>query len=138
MAESRSYGIYDIIGDMMTESEKPRKQRKEQENAPKHRIRKMMSSNLSDDLRDKYGTKSVPIREGDEVEIMRGDFKGLVNKVAEIDRRNKKVFIENVTVKKADESKEPRGVHSSNLKIIDLDLSDPWRKEKLESLSEEE
>jgi len=78
------------------------------------------------------------VRKGDEVEIMRGSFKGLTNKIAEVDRRNEKVYIENVTVQKADESKEPYGVHPSNLRIVELDLSDPWRKEKIQSMKEGE
>ncbi|MBS3817183.1 MAG: 50S ribosomal protein L24 [Candidatus Thermoplasmatota archaeon] len=119
-------------------SEKPRKQRKKRENASHHRKRKIMSSNLSEELRDEYGTRSLPVREGDEVEIMRGQFKGYVNKVAEVDRRNEKIYVEKVTVEKADESKEPYGIHPSNLKITDLDLSDPWRKEKVENIAEEE
>jgi len=119
-------------------SEKRRKQRKRRENAPKHRKRKMMSSMLSEDLKEKYGTRSIPVIEGDEVEVMRGSFKGHIDTVAEVDRRNEKVFIEDVTVEKADESKEAYGVHPSNLKITDLDLSDPWRKEKLESIQEED
>lgn len=118
-------------------SEKPRKQRKKRENAPHHKKRKIMSSNLSEELREKYGTRSLPVREGDEVEVMRGGFKGHIDKVAEVDRRNEKIFIEKVTVEKADESKEPYGIHPSNLKIKNLDLSDPWRKEKIENISEE-
>ncbi len=118
-------------------SEKPRKQRKKRENAPHHRERKIMSCMLSERLREKYDTRSAPVIEGDEVEIMRGGFKGHVDNVAEVDRRNEKIFIENVTVEKADESKEPRGIHPSNVKIVDLDLSDPWRKDKIESISKE-
>lgn len=119
-------------------SEKPRKQRKKQENAPHHKKRKIMSSHLSEELRERHGTRSLPVREGDEVEVMRGGFKGHIDKVAEVDRRNEKVFVEKVTVEKADESKEPYGIHPSNLKITDLDLSDPWRKEKIENISEED
>ncbi len=118
-------------------SEKPRKQRKRQKNAPHHRKRRIMSSTLSDKLRKKYGIRSLPVRKGDEVEIMRGGFKGHIDKVAEIDRRNEKVYVEKVTVEKADESKEPYGIHPSNLRIKDLDLSDPWRKEKVENISKE-
>ncbi len=119
-------------------SEKARKQRKRRENAPKHTKRKMMSSMLSEKLKERYGTNSVPVIEGDEVEVMRGSFKGHIDTVAEVDRRNEKVFIEDVTVEKADESQQPFGVHPSNLKITDLDLSDPWRKEKLENIQKED
>lgn len=134
MAKSRGNRIDDTIGDNM--SKKPRKQRKRRENAPHHTKRKIMSSPLSSELREKYGIRSLPVRKGDEVEIMRGSFKGLMNKIAEVDRRNEKVYIENVTVQKADESKEPYGVHPSNIRIVELDLSDPWRKEKVQSIKE--
>lgn len=131
MAESGSNGFDDIVGghDM---SKKRRKQRKEHHNAPHHKKRKIMSSALSGELRDRYDTRSIPVKEGDEVEVMRGSFKGHIDKVARVDRRNMKIYVENVTVQKADESKEPFGIHPSNLRITKLDLSDPWRKEKLE------
>lgn len=118
-------------------SKKTRKQRKKHHNAPHHRKRKIMSSTLSKELRERYDTRSIPVKKGDEVEVMRGSFKGHIDKVAQVDRRNSKIFIENVTIQKADESKEPFGVHPSNLRITSLDLSDPWRKEKLESFSKE-
>lgn len=113
-------------------SEKGRKQRKAQKNANNHTRRKMMSATLAGNLRKKYGVKSFPVREGDEVEIMRGGFAGTINKVAKVDRRKQRIFIENVTVKKADESQEPYGIHPSNVRILNLELSDAWRKRKLE------
>lgn len=120
----------------MSKSRKARKQRKRQKNAPHHKKRKIMSSTLDGSLRDKYGVRSVPVKKGDEVEVMRGSFKGHIDKVAQIDRKHSKVYIENVTVQKADESKEPYGVHPSNLRIVNLNMSDPWRKKKLESIKE--
>ena len=119
-------------------SEKANKQRKRHKNAPHHRKRKIMSSPLSKELREEYNTRSFPVREGDEVEVMRGAFKGHIDEVVQVDRRNEVVIIEGVTMQKADESQEPQGIHPSNIKIIDIDLSDPWRREKIEGLSEEE
>ncbi len=113
-------------------SRQTRKQRKAQQNAPHHQKRKIMSSTLAPNLRKKYNKRSLPVREGDEVEIMRGGFAGGIDKVVKVNRRSRKVYIENVTVKKADESQEPYGVHPSNLRIVKLNLSDPWRKRKLE------
>ncbi len=113
-------------------SEKARKQRKRQKNAKNHTKRKMMSATLAGNLRKKYGRRSLPVREGDEVEIMRGGFAGVINKVAKVDRGSERVYVENVTVKKADESQEPYGIHPSNLRIISLELSDSWRRRVLE------
>ncbi|GFY59146.1 60S ribosomal protein L26 [Trichonephila inaurata madagascariensis] len=53
-----------------------RKNRKRHFNAPSHIRRKIMSSPLSKELRQKYGVRSVPIRRDDEVMITRGHYKG--------------------------------------------------------------
>ena len=111
---------------------KASKQRKAQRNANSHTKRKMMSANLASNLRKKYGKRSFPVIEGDEVEIMRGGFAGTINKVAKVDRKSQRIYIENVTVKKSDESQEPYGIHPSSVRIVNLDLSDPWRKRKIE------
>jgi hypothetical protein len=43
------------------------------------------------------------------------------------------VTVENATIAKADGTQLPKWVHPSNLLITRLDLSDPWRKKKLEN-----
>ena len=59
----------------------PRKQRKALYTAPLHIRRKIMSANLSKDLRADIGKRSLPIRVGDKVQVVRGDFKGHEGKV---------------------------------------------------------
>lgn len=46
-----------------------RKNRKRHFNAPSHVRRKIMSSPLSKDLRQKYNVRSMPIRKDDEVQV---------------------------------------------------------------------
>lgn len=53
-----------------------RKQRKRHFTAPSSVRRKLMSAPLSKDLRQKYNTRSIPIRKDDEVIVNRGHFKG--------------------------------------------------------------
>lgn len=91
-----------------------------------------MNAHLSKDLRKKYGRRSFGIRKGDEVKIMRGKFKGKIGKVEEVDRKKEVVYIEGVRIQKADGTKAKVGIHPSNLMIISLDLSDRWRKSKIE------
>ncbi|MBC7119559.1 MAG: 50S ribosomal protein L24, partial [Methanobacteriaceae archaeon] len=62
-------------------SKQPRKQRKFLHNAPLHIRHKIMSANLSKELREEYNRRSLPVRKGDKVEIMRGDFKGHQGKI---------------------------------------------------------
>merc|ERR1711948_155855 len=53
-----------------------RKQRKRHFSAPSHIRRRLMSAPLSKDLRQKYGVRSMPIRKDDEVQVVRGHYKG--------------------------------------------------------------
>ena len=121
---------------MNTTSHKARKQRKARGQAPLHKRRRMVSAHLDSALMREYNTRSVPVRKGDTVRIVRGasDLKGSENKVASIDLQSYKIIIENITIPKADGTQTSRPVDPSNVVITKLDLSDSWRKQKLESL----
>ena len=54
----------------------PRKQRKMRYEAPLHKRQKLVSSPLIKSLREKFNRRSMPVRKGDKVEVMRGEFKG--------------------------------------------------------------
>lgn len=75
-------------------SKQPRKQRKYIYEAPLHARRKMMSANLSRELREEYGRRSLPLRKGDKVEVLRGDFKGHEGKVEKVDLKRYRVYVE--------------------------------------------
>jgi large subunit ribosomal protein L24 len=120
----------------MTTSTKARKQRKARANAPLHKKRRMVSAHLDSALMKEYNVRSVAVRKGDTVRVIRGDkdFKASEAKVASVDLKSLKLIIENVTVPKADGTQKPKPVDPSNVLLTKLDLSDPWRKEKLDSL----
>nr|AJS12962.1 50S ribosomal protein L24P [uncultured archaeon] len=120
---------------MTTSSIKAKKQRKARANAPLHLKKRMMSAHLDSALMTEYNVRSVPVRKGDTVKVIRGseDARAIEAKVAEIDLKHCKLIIENVTVAKADGTQKPRPVDPSDVIITKLDLTDPWRKEKLES-----
>merc|ERR1712227_314127 len=65
-----------------------RKNRKRHFNAPSHIRRKIMSSSLSKDLRQKHNVRSMPIRKDDEVTVVRGHYKGQGGKVVQVYRKN--------------------------------------------------
>lgn len=109
----------------------PRKQRKMRYNAPIHRRRKMIASHLAEDLMLKYNKRSVPVKKGDTVKIIRGGLKGHVGKVASVDTRKIKIRVEGATIAKADKSQVARPIDPSNVIITHLDLSDPWRSKKI-------
>ena len=105
----------------------PRKQRKALYTAPLHIRRKLMSANLSKDLRADIGKRSLPIRVGDKVHVVRGDFKGHEGKVESIDAKRYKVTVEGVTLSKPDGNAVMLPIHPSNLMIIEADLKDERR-----------
>ncbi|OYT39869.1 MAG: 50S ribosomal protein L24 [Desulfurococcales archaeon ex4484_58] len=115
-----------------TLSSKPSKQRKALFNAPLHKLRKLFSAPLSPELREKYGVKRLPVRSGDVVRIMRGDWKGHEGKVVRVDTKKMRIYVEGVQIKKADGTPVYYPIHPSKVMIIKLDLSDKWRRKIIE------
>jgi len=113
-------------------SKKPRKQRKFLYEAPLHIRRKMIAAHFSKELREKYKRRSFPLRKGDEVEIMRGEFKGKKGKIVRIDTKKYKVYIEGIKRKKTAGTEVLVPIHPSNLRIINLNLEDKERLKALE------
>ncbi|NOZ88790.1 MAG: 50S ribosomal protein L24 [Crenarchaeota archaeon] len=114
------------------ESSQPRKQRRALFQAPLHKRQKIVSAPLSRELREKYGVRSLPVRKGDEVLVVRGSFKGHKGKVVGVDLKRYRLLIEGVTVNNA--RGEPRyyPVHPSNVVIVSLNLDDERRKRIIE------
>ncbi len=108
-------------------STQPRKQRKYRYNAPLHVRRKFISAHLSRELRERYGKRSIPLRKGDEVVVMKGGFKGFTGNIDRIDMSESKVFIDGVKRKKVDGSEIPVPIDPSNVMITKLTLEDKMR-----------
>jgi len=119
-------------------STRPGKQRKILFNAPLHKKRKWLASHLEENLLLKYDKRNMPVIKGDTVKVMRGSYKGHEDKVAKVDVKSGYVEVEGVTIIKADGKKIPKLLHASSLLITKLNLTDKWRRGKLEKgLSEE-
>lgn len=90
------------------------KNRKRHFNAPSHVRRKIMSSPLSKELRQKYNVRSMPIRKDDEVQVVRGHYKGQqIGKVVQVYRKKYVIHIERVQREKADGTTVHVGLHPS-------------------------
>lgn len=113
-------------------SKQPRKQRKYIYNAPLHLRKKFLAANLSKELRKKYKKRSIGLRKGDRVKVMRGQFKKHTGKIERIDLKRVKIFVEGVSITKKDGSKALYPLHPSNLQIAELNIEDKFRREKLE------
>lgn len=112
-------------------TKKPAKQRWMMYNAPAHRARRLLSAPLSDELRASQGRRSYPIRKGDTVKILRGDFAGVEGKITDIDTRRQRIFIEGVQREKTAGTSANVSVNSSKVMITKLNLDDKWRTESI-------
>lgn len=108
-------------------SKQPRKQVKFRANAPNHIKRTFMGSTLDKQLRTKYGMRSIEVRKGDEVKIMRGKFRSKQGKVGTVDVKHTRVQIDGVQRAKKGGEKVETWFHPSNIKIIVLDTNDRKR-----------
>lgn len=115
----------------------PRKQRKRLFQAPLHIRYKQFSAPLSPELKASHNTRSVPVRVGDTVKILRGDRKGFEGKVTRVDRQKYRIFVEGITRERVDGSTIQIPIHPSKVMIIHLKLDDKWRKQVLKRKTKE-
>jgi len=108
-------------------SKQPRKQRKYRHKAPLHVRQRFVSAHLSEVLRSRFGKRSLPLRKGDDVKVMRGSDKGFKGKVERIDLKTSKVYVEGLNVKKVDGSEVLKPIEPSNLLITEPKMEDKRR-----------
>lgn len=118
-------------------SKQPRKQRKYLAKAPLHLKKKMISANLSKELRKKHNKRSITVKKGDMVKIMKGKFKGKKGKVIEVKMKYGKIMIDGINTKKQDGSKANIPMKASNLQITELNLDDKKRLGKTDKTKKE-
>jgi len=93
---------------------------------------KQLGSALSKDLHKKYGKRSVRVIEGDNIKIVRGEFKGVDGKISKISTQKSSVSIEGIKKEKTKGDKFDVYIHTSNLVVTSLNTGDRWRMAKLE------
>jgi large subunit ribosomal protein L24 len=89
-------------------------------------------SQLSTDLRERHGKRSVRPRVGDTVKIVRGEFKDIEGKITKVDPKEGVVNVDGVTREKLKGGTAPVPIHSSNVVVTALVLEDKQRRKKLE------
>lgn len=110
----------------------PSKQRLRLYNAPAHLRHKLMSAHLAPDLVKSQGVKSLPVRKGDTVRIVRGDHEGFEGKISTVDLKNYRIFLEGLTREKVDGTVIFVAVHPSKVLVKNLNLNDRWRKSTIQ------
>ncbi|KAJ2686204.1 60S ribosomal protein L26A, partial [Coemansia spiralis] len=104
-------------------SSSARKSRKAHFTAPSHIRRKLMSAGLSKDLRKKHEVRSIPIRTGDEVVVVRGQHKGREGKVTTVYRKKWIIHIDRLVREKVNGATVPIPIHPSNVVVSALKLT---------------
>jgi large subunit ribosomal protein L24 len=115
-------------------SSKPRKSRKNVLNAALHKKGKAIAGHLSERLRKETGKRSVSLKKGDTVKIMRGTFKGKEGKITKINRTSGKIYIEKIIRKKSDGTEYEIAMDASNVMVRDLDKNDKKRLKNVKSV----
>ncbi len=110
-------------------SSKPSSQRKWHYSKPLHKLRKGFSSHLSKELRKQLGRRSLELRRGDTVKVMRGGPKylGKAGKVTGFKALKMQVLIEGIMRKKVSGAEIHVPFRASNLLITAIDEKDPRR-----------
>lgn len=98
----------------------PRKQRKFRANAPLHIKGSFLTAKLSKELVEKQQTRSVRVRVGDKVQILRGQFKGKTGLVDRVDLTRERIFVAGAEIIKKEGGKVPYPIHASNVVITSL------------------
>merc|ERR1711981_5709 len=99
-----------------------RKARKAHFQSTSSERRILMSATLSTELRQKHNVRSMPLRKDDEVEIMRGFFKGRSGRILSCYLRKFLIHVDRITREKANGATVHVGVNPSKVQIIKLKM----------------
>ncbi len=108
-------------------SKKPSKTRKEMYNMPMHKASKQVASHLNEKLAKEFKKRSIPVRKGDTVKIIRGDNKGKEGKITAVNRHSRKIFVEKVVTKRSNGEEKQIAIDASKVIIKDVDRTDRKR-----------
>ena len=117
------------VNNMKIKSTQPRKQRKALYNYRNDQRSKLLSTRVVDFLREEYGIKKLPLRVGDDVRVLRGEFKDFEGEVITI-MKNQRVQVKECVFDKNDGTQFHPSIHVSKLVITkfgDERKMDPWR-----------
>ncbi len=114
-----------------TSSKSPRKQRRKIYRSPIHAKRRLLRCRLDEFLQEEYGLRNLPVKKGDLVKVMRGQFRNTEGKVVRVDYSHARVYIDSATTTKANSTEVQVPLHASNLMIVKLEL-DNERKELIQ------
>ncbi len=95
-------------------------------------LKRTLNARLSDALREKYKRRSLAVRKGDTVKILRGDFRNIEGKVTAVYPKEGRIAVEGVTREKVKGGTVQLTIHASKVMLTNLNLDDKRRKASLE------
>lgn len=121
-------------------SSKPKKQRKFHFEKPSHKKQAGLCGHLDKKLAKQLGMRSLALRKGDEVKVLRGKKSGSSGKVTGVNYEKGTIIVEKLVRKKVSGEEIPWAVHASNVLVTGIDKSDArrFRGKTIERESEEE
>lgn len=111
----------------ITTTKNPNKQRIRVFHAGQRSRHAMMSAHLSKELRKTHKQRSAPLRVGDTVKIVRGDWKSRSGEITQVDYTRNKAFVKGINRKQVSGKEAFIAFRPSNLVIITLDTKDKRR-----------
>lgn len=105
-------------------SKSPRKQRQKVRSAVHHEKKNLLKCRLDEFLQEEYGLRSLVVKKGDLVRIMRGQFRDTESKVTKVSYRKRVVYLDSTTITKSDGKEAIVPIHPSNLMLVKLELDD--------------
>jgi large subunit ribosomal protein L24 len=115
-------------------SKSPGKQRKALYNASLHKRQKLVHAHLTKELRKLYKKRNLGVRKGDDVKILRGDFKGKTGKVTKVALKDMLIYVDGMKRKKTTGEDVEVAFHPSNIMITNLSMDDARRKKIIQKV----
>ncbi len=107
------------------------------ENLPLHLKKKLMHVALNKELRAQLKRRSIGIRKGDQVQIIKGKFKGTQGMVSSVDLKSMKIYVDAATVKKRNGTQAQVPLATSKLRITKLVTTDKKRQQTIGPVSKD-
>ena len=89
-----------------------------------HKKQDMVCAHVSKELRKTIGKRSLRVKRGYTVKIMRGAHKGKEAKIVKVMLKEGKVHLEGITRRKSDGKEVPLPIDPSNLLIVQLESTE--------------
>ncbi|MBI1971794.1 MAG: 50S ribosomal protein L24 [Candidatus Aenigmarchaeota archaeon] len=106
-------------------------------NVPLHKKKKLVNVALNRDLRAQLKRRSLGLRKGDEVQIIKGRFKNTKGTVTKVDLKRMKIYIDTAVIKKKSGGQVQVPIATAKLRITKLTATDKNRQKLLGSAGKE-